>query len=60
MDREAYKRLEADILAMIPDLFAVADRGASRGAHGRLSLRRWKMNCAFWACMPTVIPLSRR
>ena len=31
MDREAYKRLEADILAMIPDLFAVADRGAFQG-----------------------------
>ena len=31
MDREAYKRLEADILAMIPDLFAVADRDAFQG-----------------------------
>jgi hypothetical protein len=31
MDPEAYKRLEADILAMIPDLFAVADRDAFQG-----------------------------
>jgi hypothetical protein len=31
MDPGAYKRLETDILAMIPDLFAVADRDALQG-----------------------------
>ena len=31
MDPGAYKRLETDILAMIPDLFAVADRDTLQG-----------------------------
>ena len=31
MDPGAYKHLETDILAMIPDLFAVADRDTLQG-----------------------------
>ena len=31
MDPGAYKRLETDILAMIPELFAVADRDTLQG-----------------------------
>ena len=31
MDPGDYKRLETDVLAMIPDLFAVADRDALQG-----------------------------